>query len=194
MRLHGASDFADAHLGESVDDELGIGKLLAMVAHEHDVAAHREDTLDLEMEMVGFGSADDDALGTDADRDFLIGKVAPKFRGVLDFFRGNDADAIVADINLMIDDTAFEEVDRRGAEEVRDDFVARIVINVLGNAFLLLDAELHDDDLVGNGHRLFLVVGDEDRGDAGGLLDVADFFAGLQAEAGVEVGKRLVEE
>ena len=37
-------------------------------------------------------------------------------------------------------------------------------------------------------------MGDEDGGDAGFLLNAADFFPGLQTKTGIEVGKRLVEE
>ena len=43
-------------------------------------------------------------------------------------------------------------------------------------------------------HRLLLVVGDVDDGEAEPLLQVADLLAHLAAQAGVEIGQRLVEQ
>ena len=67
-------------------------------------------------------------------------------------------------------------------------------IGLLGWGDLLDDAVLHDDDLVRDAHRLLLVVRDEDGCDARRLLDAADLLARLDAEPGVEVRQRLVEE
>jgi hypothetical protein len=44
----------------------------------------------------------------------------------------------LADIKLIVLDFAFEKVDRRGAKEVGDEFVAGVVIDILRNAALLL--------------------------------------------------------
>ena len=44
--------------------------------------------------------------------------------------------------------------------------VGRALVNVLGRADLLDHAAVHDGDAVGNGQRLFLIVGDVDGGDA----------------------------
>jgi hypothetical protein len=52
----------------------------------------------------------------------------------------------------------------------------------------------HDGDAVGDGERLFLVVGDVHGGDAQVLLDLAQLRAQAQADLGVEGGQRLVEE
>ena len=52
----------------------------------------------------------------------------------------------------------------------------------------------HDDDAVGDGERLFLVVGDVDDGEPELLLQRADVLAHAAAQLGVEVGERLVEE
>ncbi len=52
---------------------------------------------------------------------------------------------------------------------------------------LHLNAVLHNDDIVADGHGFFLVVGDEDGGNAGLFLDPADFLTGLQTKPGIEV-------
>ena len=52
----------------------------------------------------------------------------------------------------------------------------------------------HDDDEVGELHRLVLVVGDEDGGEAGLVVDFAQAAAELLADAGVERAEGLVEE
>ena len=48
--------------------------------------------------------------------------------------------------------------------------------------------------MVGDRHRLLLVVGDVQRGDARILLQAPDLGAQLDAELGVEVAQRLVEQ
>ena len=59
----------------------------------------------------------------------------------------------------------------------------------------LLDAALvHHRDAVGGDHRLGLVVGDVDRGDAELVVQAPDLEAHLLAQIGVEVGERLVEQ
>ena len=90
------------------------------------------------------------------------------------------------------DDVAREEVDL--ADEVRDEFAAGMVVDGFRRAHLRDDAFVHDDDVVGNCHRLRLVVCDVDGGDAQRLLDAADFRAHGDAQLGVEVGERLVKE
>ena len=59
----------------------------------------------------------------------------------------------------------------------------------------LLDAALVEHrDAVGDGVRLLLVVGDVDRGDAELALQQLELGAHLDAQLGVEVGQRLVEQ
>ena len=59
----------------------------------------------------------------------------------------------------------------------------------------LLDAGVvHDDDPVGHGQRLFLVVRDVDEHQAQLALEVAELDAHPQLEQAVEVAERLVEE
>ena len=57
------------------------------------------------------------------------------------------------------------------------------------------DAAVHEDgDAVGERHRLFLVVGDVDGGRAERALQLVQAEPGLEAQLGVEVGERLVEQ
>ena len=53
---------------------------------------------------------------------------------------------------------------------------------------------VHHGDPVGEGHRLFLVMGDDDEGQAEVVLEVAQLELGLLAELPVERAERLVEE
>src|SRR5690606_34023446 len=63
-----------------------------------------------------------------------------------------------------------------------------------GGADLLDPALDHDDDAVRELQRLFLVVGDEDGGVAGGVVDRAQPAAQLAADLRVERAERLVEQ
>ena len=125
---------------------------------------------------------ENEAFGTDADPDVLVGNIC------------SITDRIIADVNLAALDLAFKYIDRRCAQELRDEQVDRVVIDILRLADLLDITVLHDDDHVGDAHGLFLVMCDEDRGDAGLLLDTADLLTSLQTEAGVEVRQRLIEK
>ena len=55
-------------------------------------------------------------------------------------------------------------------------------------------ATVHDTDAVGHGHRLFLVVGDDDEGGAEADLQVHELELRLLAQLLVEGGERLVQE
>ena len=57
------------------------------------------------------------------------------------------------------------------------------------------DAPVHEDrDAVGERHRLFLVVGDVDRGRAERALQLVQAEPRLEAQLRIEVGQRLVEQ
>ena len=91
-------------------------------------------------------------------------------------------------------DLARDQVHRRVAEEARDEDVARPVVDLERRADLLQHALCHHRDAVGEGHRLDLVVGDVDGGDADLALQVLDLRPHLHPELGVEVGERLVHQ
>ena len=82
----------------------------------------------------------------------------------------------------------------RLADEVRDELGSRLVIDLPRRAHLLHMAAAHDNDVVGDGHCLGLVVGDVDRGDTHLLLDLTDLGTHGDTQLCVQVGQRLVEE
>ena len=55
-----------------------------------------------------------------------------------------------------------------------DEGVDRLVVYLFRGADLLDDAVLHDDDAVGHGEGLFLVVGDVEEGDAQALMHLLE--------------------
>ena len=89
---------------------------------------------------------------------------------------------------------AVKDVDGRRAEEFGDKEVFRRVVYLLRATELLHRALVHHDDVVGDAHGFFLVVGDEYRGDSRLALEAAQLLAGLQAQPCVQIGQRLVEQ
>ena len=86
-------------------------------------------------------------------------------------------------------------VDKIGAaDKVGHETVGRRVIDVGRRAHLHQLAILHHRDAVGHRQRLVLIVRDEHGGDAGALLDGADFDAQRLAQLGVQVGQRFIEQ
>ena len=80
------------------------------------------------------------------------------------------------------------------ADEPGDELVRGMVVELERRADLLDHAVAQDDDLVGEGHRLDLVVGDVDHGGVEPLVEPRELDAHLHAQRGVEVGERLVEQ
>ncbi|MCB1550096.1 MAG: hypothetical protein KDJ41_20020, partial [Hyphomicrobiaceae bacterium] len=60
------------------------------------------------------------------------------------------------------------------------------VVDFGRRASLLDVAAIHDDDPVGERLRLFLIVGDDDRGDAEGALQADEFELQLDAQGAIE--------
>ena len=87
---------------------------------------------------------------------------------------------------------AFEQVDV--ADEVGDVARIRLLVDLGGRGDLDDLAVVHDRDAVGDRHRLFLVVGDDQEGQAELLLQVGQLELGLLAQLLVERAERLVEE
>ena len=92
-------------------------------------------------------------------------------------------------------DVGERRVDDVGvADKVGDKEVGRLLVE-FARAALLGDLRLgHDNDPVGDRHRLLLVVRHIDDGQREAQLQRADVVAHLAAQFGVEVGERLVEE
>ncbi len=62
-----------------------------------------------------------------------------------------------------------------------------MVVNLLRSSHLSDNTLVHDDDLIGDGHGLALVVGDVDGRDSDFLLDAADLGSHLDTELCIEV-------
>src|SRR5229473_3584824 len=87
---------------------------------------------------------------------------------------------------------ALENV--RASDEFGDIARLRPGVERQGIVDLLDAAMVHDRDAVRCRHRLGLVVGDIDRGDAEFIVQTADLAAHFLAQIGVEVGERLVQQ
>ena len=82
----------------------------------------------------------------------------------------------------------------RRTDEAGDEQVRRALVEFQRRAVLLDTARIEHDDLVGHRHRLDLVMRDVDRGGPELLLQLGDFKPHLDAERGVEIRQRLVEQ
>ena len=89
---------------------------------------------------------------------------------------------------------AVDDVHRRRADELRDEQVVGMVVELERRADLLDAAVVHHDDAVGHRHRLDLVVRDVDRRRLQALVQRLDLGAHRDAQLGVEVRQRLVEQ
>ena len=65
---------------------------------------------------------------------------------------------------------------------------------MLGRIDLLNEAVVHDDDPVGHGHSLGLVVGNIDEGGAQLFMQLGELGSHLGAQLGVQVGQRFVQQ
>ena len=79
-------------------------------------------------------------------------------------------------------------------DEVGNELADGVVVDLVGGTHLGDLTGIHNDDLVGDGHGLGLIVGNVDGGDAGLLLDAADLRPHGDTELGIQVGKGLVKQ
>jgi hypothetical protein len=87
------------------------------------------------------------------------------------------------------------EVDEVGhADEVGDEGVGGLAVDLDRRGGLADFTAAHHHDRVGHGHRLALVVGDDDGGDAEALLQLAQFHLHRLAQLRVQRGERFVEQ
>jgi hypothetical protein len=89
-------------------------------------------------------------------------------------------------------DLAVEDV--HVADEVGHEAGVRRLVDFGGRRHLDDLAMAHHRDAVGHGHGLFLVVGDDDEGEAEALLQVHQLELGFLAQLLVEGAERLVEQ
>ena len=130
-----------------------------------------------------------------------------RVRGEIDVLRTDDdidlhilAEALVHAVELVLDEgdaavadhPALEDVAL--ADEVRDEAVDGLVVDVHRGADLLDAALVEDDDGVGEGEGLLLVVGDVDEGDAQLLVHLLQLDLHVLAHLEVQGGEGLVQE
>ncbi len=84
--------------------------------------------------------------------------------------------------------------DVRTAEEAGDELGPGLFVDLLRAAKLLDAALIHHDDTIGGGHRLGLIMGDVDCGEAVFVMQAAQFEAHLFTQRGVEIGERFVKQ
>ena len=89
---------------------------------------------------------------------------------------------------------AGQRVHRGASDEAGDEQGRGTPVEVERRADLLHPAAVHHHDAVGQRHRLHLVMGDVDRRRPHAAVELADLEAHLDAQRGVEVRERLVEE
>ena len=80
------------------------------------------------------------------------------------------------------------------ADEAHHELVGGLLVEVVGGARLLDPAFVHHDQLLGDVHRLLLVVGDEDRRHVHLVVEAAQPGAQVLADLGVERAEGLVEQ
>jgi hypothetical protein len=80
------------------------------------------------------------------------------------------------------------------ADEIGDEGVHRVVVERGRRAHLLHHALVEHGHAVGRGHRLFLVVGDEQRGQSEPPLHSQQLLAHLHAQRLVQIGQRFVQQ
>lgn len=87
-----------------------------------------------------------------------------------------------------------QEIHRRGADKAGDEGIAGLVVN--GQRRPLLDdlPVAHHHNLIGQSHRLHLVMGDIDHGGIDALVKGFDLRAQLHPQLGVKVRQRLIEQ
>ena len=91
-------------------------------------------------------------------------------------------------------DGAVQEIHGRRADEAGDEQVLRPIIKLERRADLLDQAVMHHHDPIGHGHGLDLVMGDVDGGGLEALVQFLDLGAHGDAQLGVEIRQRLVEQ
>ena len=178
---------ADAHT-DGLTGRAGAGgmdePLAALTLHMHlEVDALEDDVID-DAHQLAFHRRDHfNIFGADDHLYALLPGKAAVHTGELDAREGDEKIAVhhaVHDVGVT------DEVGHKG--------VLGLVVDVLGGADLLHLAAVHNDDGVGHGQGLFLVVGDIDEGDVHLALQALEFQLHLLAQLEVQGAQRLVEK
>ena len=72
------------------------------------------------------------------------------------------------------------------ADEIGDETAIGMFVKLAGRSNLPDHAPVHDGGAVGHRQRLVLIVGDDDKGDADGMLQAHEFQPHRLAQLGVE--------
>ena len=196
LRRVDAGKDAVAGLGDETRPGAGAQHLRADLEVDDVVGAERLDDMGFDGQVaVGGLMRDEHALRPDAERQFCAGlavELAEQFRRKGKSLGGAfDRDARAA---LRLRHRRRCDVHHRAADELRDEQVLRMGVDLGRAADLLQHALMHDDDAVGEAHRLDLVVGDVDGGRALLQVQALDLGAHLLAQLGVERADRLVHQ
>jgi hypothetical protein len=153
---------------------------------------HLDHRIEAELDRIG-GVGDAQILGADAQGQVLA-LIAPE--PLPEPVRQPDAQPVIGGPQRAVSCAQRDvgEIHRRRADEAGDEAVGRLVIELERLADLLHPAVLHHHHPVAQGHRLDLVVGDVDRGGAEPLVQLLELDAHLDAQLGVQVRQRLVEQ
>src|SRR3954454_12925484 len=168
------------------DDHVAAGDL----GVEEGLAAQALDHHDLAREVAGVGGAQ--VLGADAECDGVAGLDAPGLDRDRDRAAAGELDGGARLVGGGHGNR--QEVHLGRADEAGDEQVARVVVELERGAGLLDHAGLEHHDLVGQRHRLDLVVGDVDHGGGQLLVEPGELDPHLDAQRRVQVRERLVEE
>ena len=191
---------ADAGLAARIDAGDDVGVLAGDLEVQVGLRAHELGNFDLRLDEVAVGDGQEalfvvDVLRTDTHDDFLadVGLV-----NQLADLGIRNLDGVGAELGpnfvALLHELGVEEVHLRAADEGTDEQVGRIVVQVLRGVDLLDEAVLHDDDTGSHGHGLGLVMSNVDEGGLQALMQLGDLGTHLNAELGVQVGQRLVEQ
>ena len=175
---------AERQRGRNLADALERGEAHARPAHGareglvHDLSAPERRKI-----PVGLDRGENDLFGADQDAHavaLVVRHIGRDRQG-----QGSECDAVVA---------AAPDEHGAGAEKRGDVQRARPLVEAVGRVDFEQAPAVHDADAVAELEGFLLVVGDEDRRDAEGLLDLLQALAQLGADLDVERAERLVEQ
>src|SRR5436190_1224950 len=163
-------------------------------AVEGPLATVRGDDLPLgQFELLGLGTRDLRPKGIAVGEHELDANLEPEVHDPLDHRLLGAGRRDVRDLDVVrADEQRAPAVDL--ADEAHHELGRRMLVEVARGPGLLDLAMVHHDDLLGDVHRLLLVVRDEDRGHVNLVVETPQPFAELLADRRVERAKRLVEQ
>ncbi len=164
--------------------ELGDDRIAGQIepAMGDHLRAEEFDALDPPRETAASIGGQFDELGPDAEAD----------RAIRHFLQQRQPDALVVDTAGVGD--SRQDVDPGLADETRDLDMGWIVVDRFRRGELQQMAADHHRDTVGHRKRLGLVVRHIERRHAGPAVQFDDLAARMDAQIGVEIGKRLVHQ